>query len=412
MPTRLVAVYRAVVPRLSSGRLVDALLVLLVSIQLIELVVARTEDVSVSVVVLVIAATGVLLLRRRTPVAAALLSLGGFAALLQLMPSTPASTFLALLVSVVVLGSLPGGARFGGLVGAWAVALEGAWLDPYGGGLSDFVLSAAIMTGAWTCGLLVARGIRAMTEASEQVAAAEEARQQAAAEAVREERARMTRELHDVLAHTLTVLVVQSVAAQEDLAHGDVNEHLAARLRASEELARESLKELRALLGILGPASDAASTVRGLDGVRSMVERLGQGGIAVQLDVQGEMARLGPGLELAIHRIVQEAVTNALRHGPGDRGSVAISCGAEAVEIVVENPIGAPRTDFVGAGRGLAGLRERVHLHGGSLVAGREGDCYRLRCVLPVPAPDEDRGSATSLVSDQDLLTVLPEVGA
>src|SRR6476469_6667198 len=91
-------VYRAGVSRLSSGRVVDALLVLLVSIQLVELVVARPEDVSVSVVVLMVGSTGVLLLRRRTPVAAALLSLGGFAVLLQLMPSTPSSTFLALLV--------------------------------------------------------------------------------------------------------------------------------------------------------------------------------------------------------------------------------------------------------------------------------------------------------------------------
>ena len=85
-----------------------------------------------------------------------------------------------------------------------------------------------------------------MTEASQRVAAAEHARLAAAADAVREERARMTRELHDVLAHALTVLVVQSVAAQEDLAHGDVGEHLATRLRASEELARESLREPRA----------------------------------------------------------------------------------------------------------------------------------------------------------------------
>ena len=380
-----VPVYGAAVVRLHSRRLVDGLLVVLVVVQLLELTLARPEDLTVSVVVLVVAATGALLLRHRAPVSSALLCLGGFAGLLQLLPSTPASTFLALLVSIVVLGSLPGVARVVGLVGTWAVALEGAWLDPYGGGLGDFVLSAAIMTGAWTCGLLVARGVRVMTEASQRLAAAEEDRRAAAAEAVREERARMTRELHDVLAHALTVLVVQSVAAQEDLAHGDVGERLAARLRASEELARESLQELRALLGILGTTTEDASSTGGLDEVRSMVERLCHSGMSVDLDIRGDMSRLGPGLELAVHRVVQEAVTNALRHGTADRAQVVITRAGDVVEIVVENPVGGPRTDIVGAGRGLAGLRERVKLHQGTLVAGPEGDGYRLRCVLPLP---------------------------
>ncbi len=395
------SVYRAAVSRLHSRRLVDGLLVLLVVVQLVELTLARPEDLSVSVVVLVVAATGALLLRHRAPVASVLLSLGGFAGLLQLMPSTPASTFLALLVSIVVIGSLPGAARIVGLVGTWAVALEGAWLDPYGGGLDDFALSAAIMTGAWTCGLLVARGVRAMTEAAERVAAAEEARSASAAEAVREERARMTRELHDVLAHALTVLVVQSVAAQEDLAHGDVGEHLAARLRASEELARESLRELRALLGILGTTADDASSASGLGEVRSMVERLCHSGMSVDLEIRGEVVHLGPGLELAVHRVVQEAVTNAMRHGTADEARVVITCGSDAVEIVVENPVGGPRSDIAGAGRGLAGLRERVKLHQGTLVAGPEGDGYRLSCVLPLPSHDlgETPGPPTRALS-------------
>jgi signal transduction histidine kinase len=382
----------------------------MVSIQLAELVLTRPNDLNVSVVVLVVSATGVLLLRRRAPVAAALLSLGGFAALLQLMPSTPASTFLALLVSVVVLGSLPGVARLVGLLGAWAVALEGAWVDPYGGGSGDFVLSAAIMTGAWTCGFLVARGVRATTAAAAQVAAAEQARHEAAAEAVRDERARMTRELHDVLAHALTVLVVQSVAAQEDLAHGDINSHLAARLQASEELARESLQELRALLGILGTTTDSAPPARGFDGVRLMVERLSQASMPVELDIQGPLTQLSAGLELAVHRIVQEAVTNALRHGSGDRASVVITCGPDAVEIVVENPLGDPRTDVAGAGRGLAGLRERVHLHQGTLVTGAEGDHYRMRCVLPLLESDWE--SPADRRPSRQSLSGSPEVSA
>ena len=406
MPRGPRSVYGAGVSRISSRRLVDALLALLVLVQLIEVVLARPRVLSVSVVVLTTAATGVLLLRGRAPVATALLSLGGFAALLQLMPATPASTFLALLASVVVLGSMPGVASVIGLVGAWAVALEGAWLDPYGGGLGDFVLSAAIMTGAWICGLLVARGVRATAVASHQVAEADQARREATAEAVRDERARMTRELHDILAHALTVLVVQSVAAQEDLAHGVLDDRLATRLRASEEVARESLRELRALLGVLGTTTDTPSASSGLDAVRLMVDRLGDSGMAVDLDIRGETGRLGPGLELAVHRVVQEAVTNALRHGAGERARVVITCREEAVEISVENPLGDPRTDIEGAGRGLAGLRERVSLHHGSLTAGPEGRRYRLRCVLPLPV---DERPTTVPVSSARPVSVLPE---
>ena len=220
MPTTHPPVYGAGVSKLPPRRLVDVLLVLLVVVQLVELFATRQQVASVAVVVLMVVGTGALLLRARVPLPSVALAVGGFAALIQLVPASLSSTFFALLVVVGVIGSLSGPAAWLGLVGAWGIAFEGAWLDRYGGGVADFAMSAAIMAGAWVCGRLIGHGARAAAASAERVAAAERSRTEAASLAVREERARMTRELHDVVAHGLTVLVVQSVAAQQDLVDG------------------------------------------------------------------------------------------------------------------------------------------------------------------------------------------------
>lgn len=351
--------------------MLDAIVVLLVLAQLIELFLTRPAVADVATVVLIVLATGVLLLRRRVPLATVLLGLGGFAALIQLVPASLSTTFFSLLVAVGTVGALPRIPALTALVGSWGVALEGAWLDRYGGGFGDFAMSAAIMTGAWVCGALLARASRG-----------EEVRRAAAAEAVREERARMTRELHDVVAHGLTVLVVQSVAAQEDLAHGEGAERVAQRLRVAEEVARESLHELRTLLGILGTAPTNSDT--GLTGVQAVVDRLSATGFDVDLQVTGSARHLGPGLELVLYRVVQEGLTNACRHGDGSGARVGVHLGDDEVQIEVSNPVGAGLPGVPGAGRGLAGLRERVTMHGGAMDAHCDGAWFTLRCSLPM----------------------------
>lgn len=357
--------------RIAAPRALDAVVGLLVLAQLTELFATRPAAAHISTVVLVVLATGALFLRRRVPLATALLSLGGFAALIQLVPASLSTTFFSLLVAVAAMGAMPRTAALTALVGSWAIAWEGAWLDRYGGGVADFAMSAAVMAGAWICGALVARG-----------AHAEEARRTAAGVAVEAERARMTRELHDVVAHGLTVLVVQSVAAQEGLAHGEAVEHVARRLRASEEVARESLHELRTLLGILGSSPSAPDT--GLTGVRAVVDRLNSTGFAVELCVAGGDAHLPPGLELVLYRVVQEGLTNACRHGDGSGARVDVTVAAPAVTIEVSNPTGGDGWHGTGSGRGLEGLRERVGLHGGRLETSNGSGTFQLWCSLPV----------------------------
>lgn len=369
----------------------DVLLGLLVLGQLAELWFARPEDRTLSFAVLVVIATGALLLRRRAPLAAVLLCLGAHAALIQLQPNGLATTFVALLLAVALFGGLAPLPAVVGLLGAWCVAAEGAWLDARGGGLADFALSAVILTGAWTAGFLLARSARAAQVAAQWALDAETAHRRVAEEAVREERARMTRELHDVVAHGLTVLVVQSVAAQEDLEHGADREVLARRLQASEEVARESLQELRTLLGVLGASAEGSGAAGGLSGVEALVDRLRATGQDVELAVSGDPAGIGPGVELAAYRIVQEGLTNAAKHGAG-RVVVRLGLTDEQVEIEIVNPCAAVSA-VPGAGRGLPGLRERVALHHGTMEAGADGGCYRLRAVLPVTPDRQPLGS-------------------
>jgi signal transduction histidine kinase len=383
MPRAPTAVYRFLVARMSSTRALDVTLVLLVVAQLAEVWVARDDERSLAVVMLILISTGSLLLRRRVALAAVLLCFAAHAALIQLMPSGLSSTFFALLVAVGVAGALPVVPATAGLLGAIGIAFEGAWLDVYGGGLADFAMSAAIMVGAWICGLLVSRARHALGAARADVHKAEAARLLATASAVQAERARMTRELHDVVAHGLTVLVVQSVAAQEDLAHGDDQDRVRARLQASEEVARESLHELRTLLGILGSTPADGDRPSGLPAVEALAERWRVAGVDVDLRVLGDLAHASPGVELATYRIVQEGLTNACKHGDGRNAEVVIAVEVEQVQITMSNPLGSVPTRLGGSGRGLVGLRERADLLGGSLEAGVVGDRYELHCRLP-----------------------------
>jgi signal transduction histidine kinase len=357
---------------------VDGLLLALVAGELLELGLSRPSAASVSVVVLMVLAPAALLLRRRVPLPSVLVSCAAFAALIQLVPATLSTTFLALLFAVGVFGTLvPMRVAVSGLVGVLAIGVEGAWLDRYGGGVGDFAMSAAIMVGLWGCGLLLARGARHAAADAERIVASERAR----SDAVRQERARLTRELHDVVAHGLTVLVVQAVAAQEDLDHDAPLERVRGRLAASEEVARESLQELRTLLGILGTAHDGVAAGAGTDAVRALVQRLRATGLDVALDVD-ERRPVDDSLELTLYRVVQEALTNAYKHGAGD-AQVRVASGPDGVEVVVTNRVRPGAPALTGSGRGLAGLRERAALHGGSLEAqGREG-VFRLECALP-----------------------------
>lgn len=392
--------YLADVTRRIRLATLDWLLVALTAVQMLELWVARPAEHTVAGVLLTAMSTATLLARHRAPLAATLLCLAAHSVLIQLQPDGLSTTFFALLVAMAVIGGLPLPVAVVGLAGALGTAAQGAWLDVYGAGPADFAMSAAIMAAAWALGLVLARRGHAAREAARRAEDADRSGREAARQAVAQERARVTRELHDVVAHGLTVLVVQTVAAQEDLDHGAPADALRSRLVATEEVARQSLAELRTLLGILHEAVGAplAPAPQGVAGLEVLVDQLRAAGLEVAVEVHGDPHGLGPGLELALYRVAQESLTNVLQHGGSVAAALTLVFGGHEVTLTVENPLAAAAGQLLpGAGRGLAGLRERVLLHGGTFEAGPAGGCFRVRCSLPLrdsaPANDHVAGA-------------------
>ena len=210
-----------------------------------------------------------------------------------------------------------------------------------------------------------------------------------AAAAVVDERARIARELHDVVAHAVSVMVVQSGSARLRLRSDPVASEEA--LRSVEATGRQALVEMRHMLGLLrsdgaGPELAPQPSMRG---VGALVDAMRAAGHDVELRTEGVPVALPPGLDLSAYRIVQEALTNAVRHAGPVPVRAQVSWGRDALEIEVINAAAAPpRARADGPGHGLIGMRERCELFGGSLSAGKTADGgFRVRARLLLPDP-------------------------
>ena len=233
------------------------------------------------------------------------------------------------------------------------------------------------------------RGKRA-SELEERAAFFEHEREEMERAAVADERRRIARELHDVIAHSITLMTVQAGAARLVLTEDPK------RARESvvsvEETGRHALAELRRLLGILRTDGGEASLVPqpGLARVDELIALARRAGLPVELTVEGEPRVLPPGVDLTAYRIVQEALTNAHKHAGPAHAHVLLHYGSEAVELEVTNDgwITANGDDTVGLG--LVGMRERVELYDGTFEAGpRAEGGYAVRARLPVEVGEE-----------------------
>jgi signal transduction histidine kinase len=225
--------------------------------------------------------------------------------------------------------------------------------------------------------------------------------------AVEEERARIAAELHDVVTHNVSVMVVQAGAGRRvlDRSPGDAREAML----AIEASGRTAMTELRHLLGLLAPsgapepdAPAGEATLRpqpGLDEVPALVARVRAAGLPVELSVQGTERGLAQGPDLAAYRVVQEALTNVIKHAAGAQAKVRIEYRAHDLVIDVANLAGGSAASADGGGRGLIGLRERIAIYGGSLEVGpRPGGGWRVRATIPLepagpPAPVSYEGA-------------------
>lgn len=241
--------------------------------------------------------------------------------------------------------------------------------------------------------IVIGRSLRAHHRhaiAAEKRALEVEARRDAdARQAVEDERSRIARELHDVIAHNLSVIVVQAAAERRTL--DDHQTSTRETLETIEETARGALVELRRLLGIVrkGSADMELRPQPGFEDVGELVHQVREAGVRVDMRVEGGPLNLPASLGLTVYRIIQEALTNVIKHAPEASTEVVVRCYSDAIEVDVSDG-GNGAAPVEGTGHGLIGMRERVAMFGGSLQAGpRPGGGFHVEARLPLIGGDQ-----------------------
>jgi signal transduction histidine kinase len=258
-------------------------------------------------------------------------------------------------------------------------------------GVPDVYLAVASLLVALVCYLIgrVVNTRRAYTAALEERAKTAEANQRALAEqAVADERRRIARELHDVVAHHVSVAGVLATGARRMLRRDPDAADEA--LTTIEETSRTALREMRRLLTVLRTEAEPDVELApqpDLAGIDALVEQIREAGLPVQLRVEGACQTLDPGVALTIFRIVQEALTNTLKHAGDATAQVRLSFGAQWLVVEVLDTGRGPAPGGGGLGHGLVGMRERVSLYGGTLRIGpRPGGGFRVYARIPIDA--------------------------
>jgi len=251
-------------------------------------------------------------------------------------------------------------------------------------GVGNFVVGTIIFTVVWAVAFGVGRKSVEADQAKERAVRAEREREERASAAVAEERARIARELHDVVGHSVSVMTVQASGVRRLLRPDQDREREA--LLVVERTGREALAEMRRMVGVLRRPEEAPALAPqpSLDHLNRLVEQAREAGLPVELRVEGEAGQLPAGVDLTAYRLVQEGLTNVVKHAQATRAEVFVDYGDSYLEVTVsDNGKGVGNGD--GGGHGLVGMRERVSVYGGELDAGPQpGGGYRLRAKLPL----------------------------
>ncbi|MET0524650.1 MAG: sensor histidine kinase [Nocardioides sp.] len=256
--------------------------------------------------------------------------------------------------------------------------------DP-GHSTGDYVFTPVLFAIGWLAGYALRERAEQAEAAEERAARAERDREAAARIAVAEERARIARELHDIVAHAVSVMVLQVGAVRHKLP-ATLQEDADA-LTDVERTGRSALAEMRRLLGALRDDDEDAelSPQPGLDRVDALVEEVGRAGLPVQVAVEGEPYHLPRAIDLSAYRIVQEGLTNALKHAGASQAHVTLRYRVDQLEIDVrDDGRGASARNLNGGGHGLVGVQERVKIYRGEMSAGpADGGGFLLSARLP-----------------------------
>jgi signal transduction histidine kinase len=299
------------------------------------------------------------------------------------LPVFNGATLAVGLAASLLLGNLADGvqARIGLAVAVGAAAII-VYNDPSHSS-GEFVFIPLLVTIAWLAGFALRERSSQARAAEERAQQAEREREAAARVAVAEERVRIARELHDVVAHALSVMVLQVGAVRHRLPRALEEDRDA--LGDVEQAGRRALAEMRRLLGAMrrddGLELAPQPSLAGLD---ALAEQVGRAGLPVHMHVEGEPVALPAGVDLSAYRIIQEGLTNALKHARATRADVTVHYAPDAVELEVRDD-GAGRATTDGLGHGLVGIRERVKIYGGEMTAeSAPGRGFVLRTRLPI----------------------------
>jgi signal transduction histidine kinase len=321
-------------------------------------------------------------------------SFGLLAIGMSLSPTATTLQFFGILLTFAVIAAINVSRD---LVIAWVVGAASLAYStlvlPTGLGWPDFLLTLAFCSIMTVATWLVRRHAHQVDAVRAQATQDLLVQHERSREALSEERARLARELHDVVSHGLSVVVLQTQAARlavDDLPGVDTRE-AERHLGAVEATARDALGEMRRMLGLLqldaGDTTEAAPAppTPGLADLPYLLERATTAGLVVDAELPLGSTSLPAGLGLNVYRIVQESLTNIVKHAPGARVTVRVELREAAVDITVENTGGAPAAIRVeGARHGLIGMRERVEMYGGRLDAEVTGPAgFRVHAVLP-----------------------------
>jgi signal transduction histidine kinase len=294
-----------------------------------------------------------------------------------------ASALVAGMVAAFLLGNLGDAvqARIG-----LAIVLSGAAIIVYNDpnhAAGEFVFTPVLFGIAWLAGFALRERAAQAEAAEERAIHAEREREAAARVAVAEERARIARELHDIVAHAVSVMVLQVGAVRHKLP--ETLEEDSDALRGVERAGRTALAEMRRLLGAMRDDGEEPELAPqpGLDSLDNLLESIGRAGLRVRLHVDGDAFPLPRAIDLSAYRIVQEGLTNALKHARASHADVTVRYGPDELRIEVRDD-GEGGSTSDGLGHGLVGIRERVKIYGGEMTAGTATDGgFILRTRLP-----------------------------
>jgi signal transduction histidine kinase len=369
-------------------RLAENALVVAIGVgTLIELWVSEVPESKLALSAMMLVATAGLLLHRRYPLAGPLAVFVAFATTSSFVAKglqSLAVPILLVFAAAWVIGRENDRSRamVGLALGFAGIQILGANLED-AVSVGDVIFFGLLFFGPWFAGQLVRNRETQAQQLRELAVRLDREREQRARAAVADERLRIARELHDVVAHSISVMTIQAGAAR--LLLDDDPEQAEQPLLRVEETGHETLSEMRRLLGVLhSDAHDDGLEARpSLTHLHALVDQFRAAGLPVELDVEGDPHGLAAGVDLAAYRVVQEGLTNVLKHAGPATARVIVRCSPEALELGIVDD-GHGRGADTG-GHGLIGMRERVAIYGGELEAGKQpGKGYAVRAHFPL----------------------------